>query len=81
MLVGCARNDGRKTFEFLKAERDIIENTKIGSNYQLQVSTSLNGTFTNFGSPFTAISNNMVYTQYFDVANWQQLFFRVSTSP
>jgi hypothetical protein len=29
MLVGCARNDGRKTFEFLKAEHDIIENAKI----------------------------------------------------
>jgi peroxiredoxin family protein len=29
MLVGCARNDGRKTFEFLKAEHDIVENTKV----------------------------------------------------
>src|SRR6267378_1999463 len=29
MLVGCARNNGRKTFEFLKAEHDIVETTKI----------------------------------------------------
>jgi hypothetical protein len=29
MLVGCARNDGKKTFEFLRAEHEIIENAKI----------------------------------------------------
>jgi hypothetical protein len=29
MLVGCARNDGKKTFEFLKAEHDILENTQV----------------------------------------------------
>lgn len=29
ILVGCARNDGKKTFEFLKAEREILENTKV----------------------------------------------------
>jgi hypothetical protein len=32
VLVGCARNDGRKTFEFLKAERDIIDNAKAELN-------------------------------------------------
>ena len=30
MMVGCARNDGKKTFEFLKAEHDILENAKTG---------------------------------------------------
>lgn len=53
----------------------------IGTNYQLQVSTSVTGTFTNFGSPFTATNNSMSYSQYFDVANWNQLFFRLTTSP
>ena len=53
----------------------------IGTNYQLQVSTSVTGTFTNFGSPFTATNNSMSYTQYFDVANWNQMFFRLQVSP
>jgi hypothetical protein len=49
----------------------------VGTNYQLQVSTSLTGTFTNYGSAFTATNSNMVYPQYWDVANWNQLFFRL----
>jgi len=53
----------------------------VGTNYQLQVSTNLNGTFTNWGSVFTATNNSMVYTQYFDVANWNQLFFRLQKTP
>jgi len=52
-----------------------------GTNYQLQISTNLAGAFTNYGSPFNATNGSMVYPQYFDVANWGQLFFRVKTSP
>ena len=63
------------------AVKPTFSNLAIGTNYQLQVSTSLTGTFTNFGSPFTATTNYMVYPQYFDVAGWGQLFFRVKTSP
>jgi hypothetical protein len=29
MLAGCARNGGEKTFEFLKAEHDILENAQV----------------------------------------------------
>lgn len=52
-------------------------NLAIGTNYQLQVSTSLTGTFTNSGSSFTATNSSMAYPQYFDVANWNQFFFRL----
>jgi hypothetical protein len=58
-----------------------FSNLIVGTNYQLQVSTSLNGTFTNYGPAFAATNSSMVYTQYFDIANWSQLFLRVKTSP
>ena len=53
----------------------------VGTNYQLQISTNLSGTFTNWGSVFTATNSSMIYTQYFDVANWNQLFFRLQKTP
>ena len=59
------------------AVRPTFSNLAVGTNYQLQVSTSLTGTFTNSGTPFTATTNSMAYPQYFDVANWNQLFFRL----
>jgi len=46
----------------------------------LQVSGNLT-TWTNQGSVFTATNNNMVYPQYFDVDNWDKLFFRLQVSP
>jgi hypothetical protein len=58
-----------------------FSNLIVGTNYQLQVSTNLTGTFTDFGSAFAATNSSMVYPQYFDVANWSQLFLRVRTSP
>jgi hypothetical protein len=51
-----------------------------GTNYQLQVSPDLN-TWTNSGSVFTATNSTMIYPQYFLVNNWNQLFFRLQTSP
>jgi hypothetical protein len=59
------------------AVKPTFSNLAIGTNYQLQVSTSLTGTFTNSGSPFTATNSTMAYPQYFDVANWNQFFFRL----
>ncbi len=58
-----------------------FSNLIVGTNYQLQVSTDLTGTFTNYGAAFAATNSSMVYTQYFEVANWSQLFLRVKTSP
>jgi hypothetical protein len=52
----------------------------LNTNYQLQVSSDLIN-WTNQGAVFTATNSSMVYTQYFDVANWNQLFFRLKTSP
>jgi hypothetical protein len=48
----------------------------VGTNYQLQVSGDLN-TWTNQGSVFTATNASMIYPQYWDVANWNQIFFRL----
>lgn len=52
----------------------------IGTNYQLQVSTDLM-TWTNQGTPFTAASNVMNYSQYFVVSNSSQLYFRLQVTP
>jgi len=58
-----------------------FSNLIVGTNYQLQISANLSGTFTNYGPAFAATNSRMVYTQYFDVANGSQLFLRVKTSP
>lgn len=50
-----------------------------GANYQLQVSADL-GTWTNFSSVFTATNSSMDYPHYWDVENWQQLYFRVQVA-
>lgn len=64
----------------IKAVKPAFSFLVVGTNYQLQVSTDL-VTWTNQGAPFPATSSNMVYSQYFDVDNWSQLFFRVTTAP
>lgn len=48
----------------------------VGSNYQLQVSSDLNS-WTNFGSPFTATNSFMIYSNYWNVSDWNRLFFRL----
>jgi hypothetical protein len=58
-----------------------FSNLIVGTNYQLQVSTNLTGTFTNYGPAFAATNSSMVYKQYFAVGNSSQLFLRVKTSP
>jgi hypothetical protein len=60
----------------IKAVKPSFSQLTIGTNYQLQVSTDLVN-WTNSGSTFTATNSSMVSTQYFDVPNWNQLFFRL----
>jgi hypothetical protein len=38
-------------------------------------------TWTNYGAAFTATNTSMVYPQYFDVDNWNSLYFRLKTTP
>ena len=55
-------------------------NLWVGTNYQVQVFTDLN-TWTNFGAVFTATTNYWRSTNYWDVSDWNQLFFRLKVSP
>lgn len=64
----------------IKAVKPSFSDLFIGTNYQLQVSNDLN-TWTNEGAPFTATAPTMVYPHYFDIDNWQELFFRVQVVP
>jgi hypothetical protein len=64
----------------IKAVKPLFNNLTLGTNYQLQLSGDLT-TWTNQGSPFTATSISMIYPQYWDVENWNALFFRLQMSP
>jgi hypothetical protein len=64
----------------IKAVKPSFSYLALGTNYQLQVSTDMK-TWTNQGSTFTATNTSMVYPQYFDVDNWNRLFFRLQTAP
>jgi hypothetical protein len=64
----------------VKAVKPSFSNLTLGVGYQLQASGDLN-TWTNQGAAFTATNVNMVYPQYFDVENWNQLFFRLQSAP
>jgi hypothetical protein len=60
----------------IKAVKPSFSGLSVGTNYQLQVSGDLN-TWTNQGAAFTATNASMIYPQYWDVANWNQFFFRL----
>jgi hypothetical protein len=64
------------TVGLIKAVRPSFSQLAVGTSYQLQVSTDMLN-WTNQGSPFAATNSTMVYPQYFDVPNWNQLFFRL----
>jgi hypothetical protein len=53
---------------------------RVGTNYQLQVSMDFQ-TWTNHGSVFTATNSTWRSTDYWDVDNWSQLFFRLRSVP
>ena len=64
----------------LKAVKPSFSGLSLGTNYQLQVSADMN-TWTNEGVPFTATNISMIYPQYWDVDNWDSLFFRLQVVP
>ena len=64
----------------IKAVKPSFTGLTLTKNYQLQVSGDMK-TWTNQGSPFTATNTSMIYPQYFDVDNWNSLYFRVQVSP
>ena len=64
----------------LKAVKPSFDGLALGTNYQLQVSADMN-TWTNQGSPFIATNTSIIYPQYWDVDNWNSLFFRLQVSP
>ena len=64
----------------IKAVKPSFCYLSLGTNYQLQVSGDLSN-WTNQGSAFTATNTSMVYPQYWDVDNWNQLFFRLQVAP
>ena len=66
--------------DLIKAVKPSFSNLTLAKNYQLQVSGDMK-TWTNQGSPFTATNTSMIYPQYFDVDNWNSLFFRSQSVP
>ena len=58
-----------------------FSNLRNGTNYQVQVSTVLAGSFTNCGTPFSATNSTMNYPVYWNVGDWSQLFFRLEALP
>jgi hypothetical protein len=68
------------TIGLIKSVKPSFSNLSLSTNYQLQVSSDLIN-WTNQGSVFMATNSNMVYPQYFDVNNWNSLFFRLQVSP
>jgi probable HAF family extracellular repeat protein len=64
----------------IKAVTTSFSDLLIGTNYQLQVSSDLSN-WTNQGSPFTATNPALAYPQYWNVDNWNQLFFRLQVAP
>jgi hypothetical protein len=64
----------------LKAVKPAFSNLMPTTNYILQVSSNMIN-WTNVGFPFPATSTNMTYPNYWDVDNWDKLFFRLQVSP
>lgn len=73
-------NESGPRVSLIKAVKPSFSGLSLGTNYQLQVSGDLNN-WTNQGSAFTATNTGMIYSQYWDVDNWGQLFFRLQVSP
>ncbi len=64
----------------IEAVAPSFSDLSIGANYQLQVSADLVN-WTNQGAVFTATNPTSIYPQYFNVAIWNSLFFRLQPSP
>ena len=66
--------------ELVKAVKPVFLGLQPGTNYQLQVSVDLSS-WTNQGQVFTATNPINSYPQYFQVQDWNQLFFRLLAAP
>jgi hypothetical protein len=58
-----------------------FSNLIVGANYQVQVSTNLNYSFTNHGAPFPATDSSMHYPSSWNVDERNSLFFHVQLVP
>jgi hypothetical protein len=68
------------TFNIQKAVYLTSTNLVVGFNYQIQASSDLIH-WTNQGSVFTATNSNWQSTNYWNVNDWNQLFFQVEAVP
>ena len=66
--------------DLINAVKPSFNNLTLTTNYQLQVSGDLSS-WTNQDSVFTATNTSMVYPQYWDVDNWDELYFRLQVVP
>ncbi len=73
-------NESAPILNIRKAVYVDTSNLWVGANYQLQVSTDLFA-WTNSGASFTATNSTWRSTNYWDVDNWDSLFFRLKTNP
>jgi len=64
----------------MKAVKPTFSDLLLGTNYQLQVSGDLTS-WMNQGPVFTATNATMIYPQYWEVENWNQVFFRLHVAP
>jgi len=60
----------------VKAVTVSFSNLTVGTNYQLQVTSNLNS-WTNVATPFTATNSFMISSNYWNVSDCNQLFFRL----
>jgi hypothetical protein len=66
--------------DLIKAVKPLFSYLSVGTNYQLQISGDFNA-WTNQGAAFTATNSSMIYPQYWDVDNWNSLYFRLQSVP
>jgi len=78
--AGSAGKCKEPTLTLIKAVKPSFSNLTLTTNYQLQVSSDMSN-WTNQGSVFTATNRSMVYPQYWDVDNWNSLYFRLEVVP
>ena len=64
----------------VKAVKPAFGNLAVGVGYQLQASLDFT-TWFDQGLPFIATSPSMDYPWYYDVDNWNQVFFRLLVAP
>jgi hypothetical protein len=66
--------------DLIKIVQPSFNNLLLGTNYKLQVPTDLNS-WINQGAMCTATNTIMIYSQYSDVDNFGEPFFRVQVAP